>query len=162
MALLAIRIDGKNLVHEPNEPKGAEANHPRRSLHSDFNLKQLDQLMPDSVASLRVRLLQRSGRYLSGLRGGCSGFEHLLDRHGQAGFLVGAGVAMQHPHLDRLVDLAEGGVHGALNRSLGLAAGLLAVGRAGREAALQQRAQGGLVGAVPQTVALGDFDALLG
>ena len=76
--------------------------------------------------------------------------------------MVGTRIAMHHPNLYSLVDLAEGGIQGRLNGSLGIRTRVLAVATAGGKATLHQGAQGRLVGAVAQTVALGDLDALLG
>ena len=68
---------------------------------------------------------------------------------------------MEHTHLHRLVDLAEGRIHAGLDGGLGGLAGLLAVGGAGGETALHQGAQSRLVGAVEDAVALGNLNALL-
>ena len=92
---------------------------------------------------------------------GCSWLDHLLHRGTDTRLLIGSGVAMQHTHLHSLINLAEGGIHGGLNSRLGVFTRGLGISAASGEAALHQGAQGRLVGAVAETVALGNLNALL-
>jgi len=69
---------------------------------------------------------------------------------------------MQDADFHGLVDLAESGIHALLNGIAGRLTRFLPIAAARREAALHQGAKGRFVGAVAQTVALGNQDAFLG
>ena len=56
---------------------------------------------------------------ISGFRSS-SRLDGLLDRSAQTGFLVGASIAMDRPHLDRFIDLAEGSAHAGFHAGFGV------------------------------------------
>ena len=172
--IAAAELLRQSLNHQCRRGAGTQANHHavldlfNRSrshglLHTLLKIVN-SQALPLKPSGVTVARGLPQARTSSGRHGASASarLKNLLDRRTEPGFLVGTSIAMHHAHLHSLVDLAEGGVEGRLNGSLGIRTRILAVAAAGDEAALHQGAQGRLVGAVAQTVALGDLDALLG